>query len=369
MCNTAHHSWEAFSKHFLQSHGSMPKILLKYKCVPCNVSLPSRSEYLKHGMEKHNNNNKKQPETVARNGKEGGGAGGEEGLGPRGAMAAPVRLVFAAPASYLRHKKEESKGVAALPPSTSASGSNLIMPNRQQVSCTATLQLQKPQPQQPQAFLRPQQLPNVSPTPAIVSRSERQKQQPKQQQQQHGRGACKYCDQCKMSFKSGKSYKRHLDQRHSTSGPKHACQFCSRVFRRSDNLNAHCRTVHLGVRPNRCGRCGKGYRSKVELQRHEEEQRCGAPAKVETSTLFGGVQATTATATATTTTPLPPPPTAAQSSLPPPEFPSIEGVGPTSLKEDEVKMEVDSLLDDDMDLPSLHFDSDILGLDSLIPNF
>ena len=42
ICGTAHVSWDEFSRHFLLAHGSVPRILLKYKCVPCNVSFAFR---------------------------------------------------------------------------------------------------------------------------------------------------------------------------------------------------------------------------------------------------------------------------------------------------------------------------------------
>ena len=50
---------------------------------------------------------------------------------------------------------------------------------------------------------------------------------------------------------------------------KHICPICSRGFKRSDNLKAHARTVHYGVKANNCSACGKGYRTKNELLRHQ----------------------------------------------------------------------------------------------------
>ena len=50
---------------------------------------------------------------------------------------------------------------------------------------------------------------------------------------------------------------------------KHICPICSRAFKRSDNLKAHARTVHYGVKANNCNACGKGYRTKNELLRHQ----------------------------------------------------------------------------------------------------
>ena len=50
---------------------------------------------------------------------------------------------------------------------------------------------------------------------------------------------------------------------------KHICPICSRGFKRSDNLKAHARTVHYGVKANNCSACGKGYRTKNELLKHQ----------------------------------------------------------------------------------------------------
>jgi hypothetical protein len=83
-----------------------------------------------------------------------------------------------------------------------------------------------------------------------------------------GSGAViKQCEICGTPFRSAKSYKRHMDQCHVANGPRHVCCLCQRVFKRSDNLSAHYRSVHFGVKPNKCANCGKGYRTKNELYR------------------------------------------------------------------------------------------------------
>ncbi len=355
MCNTAHHSWEAFSKHFLRSHGSMPKILLKYKCVPCDVSLPSRSEYLKHCVEKHGQ--KRPAAAEAAEAEEGRKDAG--GVGDCSLAATPVRLVFAAPASYLRQNADDSRA-------TTTDSAPVPQAVPRQVSCTATLQLQKPHQPQPQPHF-----PEVSP-PEHGKYQQRKEQQ--QQRHHHQAAPGKYCEQCNMSFKSTKSYKRHLEQRHSTTGPKHACQFCQRVFRRSDNLNAHYRTVHLGVRPNRCPRCGKGYRTKLDLQRHEQQcskrsqpvlqQQQQQQSQQQQPQQQQQQQQQQHGTLASASTVLPQFPTTRGE-----KGGDVERSSSVQQEEEPAKMEVDSLLDDPMELPSLHFDSDILGLDSLLPNF
>ena len=90
-----------------------------------------------------------------------------------------------------------------------------------------------------------------------------------------------------------------MDQCHVANGPRHVCCLCQRAFKRSDNLSAHYRSVHFGVKPNKCAHCGKGYRTKNELYRHAEN--CGgAPprAAVAPATTPSAPAAVTATATA-----------------------------------------------------------------------
>ena len=48
ICSTAHVTWREFSKHFLKHHGVEPKILLQYKCVPCDLLFQTKEVYLQH---------------------------------------------------------------------------------------------------------------------------------------------------------------------------------------------------------------------------------------------------------------------------------------------------------------------------------
>ena len=122
-----------------------------------------------------------------------------------------------------------------------------------------------------------------------------------------GSGAViKQCEICGTQFRSAKSYKRHMDQCHVANGPRHVCCLCQRAFKRSDNLSAHYRSVHFGVKPNKCSNCGKGYRTKNELYRHAEN--CSARPSHSTlpSTAPAAAPATTTvTATAVTVPHLP----------------------------------------------------------------
>ena len=48
ICSTAHITWFEFSRHFLKHHGVEPKILLQYKCVPCDLLFQTKEVYLEH---------------------------------------------------------------------------------------------------------------------------------------------------------------------------------------------------------------------------------------------------------------------------------------------------------------------------------
>ena len=59
ICNTSHVTWSEFSKHFQKVHGTVPKILLQYKCVPCDLLFQTKDIYLEHNRNTHASNNTK----------------------------------------------------------------------------------------------------------------------------------------------------------------------------------------------------------------------------------------------------------------------------------------------------------------------
>ena len=140
ICSTAHVTWHEFSKHFLKNHGVEPKILLQYKCVPCDLLFQSKQVYLEH---------------------------------------------------------------------------NTKCPKQQQNNFNAT---------------------NNS--------------------------------QISINLQNSNSVTSSDAWHYPTDLKKHVCTICLRAFKRSDNLKAHARTVHYGLKANNCNSCGKGYRTKNELLKH-----------------------------------------------------------------------------------------------------
>ena len=176
-------------------------------------------------------------------------------------------------------------------------------------------------------------------------------------------GFVRQCELCHTPFKSVKSHKRHMDQCHSSDGgPRHTCCICQRIFKRSDNLAAHYRSVHCGVKPNKCTKCGRGYRTRNELIKHNENCKeakqasanYAAPAAA-ALTLPTPVMMTTANATN-------------KSSVPVAEKVSVAAAAGASLPVQPTssnKSLTDMLdLDDMIGLPSLQFDTDIMDFDS-----
>ena len=53
ICATPHVTWTEFSKHFQNVHGAVPKILLQYKCVPCDLLFQNKQVYLEHNRKCH----------------------------------------------------------------------------------------------------------------------------------------------------------------------------------------------------------------------------------------------------------------------------------------------------------------------------
>ena len=156
ICSTAHITWFEFSRHFLKHHGVEPKILLQYKCVPCDLLFQTKEVYLEHI-------NRKCP-------------------------------------------SDKNKAAQGLICPKAAHGHNCPMPSL-----------------------------------------------PKSHQQHQ--------EILKLDTARGINSVGYIEK-------KHICTICLRAFKRSDNLKAHARTVHYGLKPNNCNSCGKGYRTKNELLKH-----------------------------------------------------------------------------------------------------
>lgn len=54
---------------------------------------------------------------------------------------------------------------------------------------------------------------------------------------------------------------------------KFACSYCNLVFSRNHDLIRH-RKIHAGVKPFKCGRCGKAFGRKDSASRHSRSNTC-----------------------------------------------------------------------------------------------
>ena len=169
ICSTAHITWFEFSRHFLKHHGVEPKILLQYKCVPCDLLFQTKEVYLEHI-------NRKCPSAKNK---------AAQGLICPRAAAHGHNCPISSPKSPHHHQ-----GILKLDGTPRRGGANSL----------------------------------------------------------------------------GYTEKKHISLGYTEK--KHICTICLRAFKRSDNLKAHARTVHYGLKPNNCNSCGKGYRTKNELLKH-----------------------------------------------------------------------------------------------------
>ena len=179
ICSTPHVTWTEFSKHFQKVHGSVPKILIQYKCVPCDLLFQNKQVYLDHNRKSHTPKNQVQTFPPISN---------------------ESKQIYTAPKN---HEQNKILLLSAPSPNFSSNGPlvKIVTPNN-----TSS---------------------ELSPAPLTTPTS--------------------------------------------TAEKKHICPICSRGFKRSDNLKAHARTVHYGLKANNCNACGKGYRTKNELLRHQSK--------------------------------------------------------------------------------------------------
>lgn len=91
----------------------------------------------------------------------------------------------------------------------------------------------------------------------------------------HKRACVEYqCDICRKTYRKKMYFEAHVrGHREGASKTKkdHTCDYCRFKFYSRYNLKVHVRSVHLMLKPFRCG-CGKEYAHNSSLNRHKE--RC-----------------------------------------------------------------------------------------------
>ncbi|KAK3909431.1 Zinc finger protein 436 [Frankliniella fusca] len=73
------------------------------------------------------------------------------------------------------------------------------------------------------------------------------------------------CKECKQTFRSGNSLKRHLCGH--VSGEAFQCEICKKSWPRKSALQIHLR-VHRGEMPSKCDICSQTFVQKANLERH-----------------------------------------------------------------------------------------------------
>ncbi|KAH9326240.1 hypothetical protein KI387_006418, partial [Taxus chinensis] len=84
----------------------------------------------------------------------------------------------------------------------------------------------------------------------------------------HNRVCCEICGS--QQFKN--QIKRHMRiHENQTCVKSIACPYerCLHSYTRKSNLNQHTQSAHLGLKPFKCGECGKAYAHKSSRDRHE----------------------------------------------------------------------------------------------------
>merc|ERR1712133_19108 len=76
------------------------------------------------------------------------------------------------------------------------------------------------------------------------------------------------CQDCGKVFKNKTYLKRHVVEHHQKV-QRYACDQCDFKTHRSDTLKKHM-VSHTGIFPHTCSTCGKGFKSKPEVDKHED---------------------------------------------------------------------------------------------------
>ena len=76
------------------------------------------------------------------------------------------------------------------------------------------------------------------------------------------------CEDCGKAYKNKAHLKMHIDAVHKMI-QRYSCDQCDFKTHRSDKLKKHM-IDHTGIFPHNCSTCGKGFKTRVELNNHED---------------------------------------------------------------------------------------------------
>ena len=80
------------------------------------------------------------------------------------------------------------------------------------------------------------------------------------------------CSKCTKAFGHKSYLNRHIKTIHDGIKKEKCfhCQECEKSFINKSHLNSHVLAVHRGERPYKCSRCAKAFGQKTYLNRHEK---------------------------------------------------------------------------------------------------
>ena len=117
-------------------------------------------------------------------------------------------------------------------------------------------------------------------------------QQDKAQDCRESMAVVAHCEDCNQDFRSQNSYRLHRATVHPTEKSRHACIFCGRRFRHKATLDRHERLEHSSAK-YKCESCDKEYKHERELADHrnvhtmEKSYPCDlCPARLQTRKQF-----------------------------------------------------------------------------------
>ncbi|XP_020296096.1 zinc finger protein 2 homolog, partial [Pseudomyrmex gracilis] len=79
------------------------------------------------------------------------------------------------------------------------------------------------------------------------------------------------CDKCEKTYKTKQALSRHYQRRHSDSEKPYKCKVCDKRFTTKFEVTNH-EAVHSSLRPYECDKCEKTFKTKQTLSRHYQRQ-------------------------------------------------------------------------------------------------